>query len=43
MANGSQPDCDDDGMFCPAVHQDSATPDIWNPLPGFETVRADGS
>ncbi len=42
VANGSQPDCDDDGMFCPAVHQDSATPDIWNPLPGFETVRADG-
>ena len=42
VANGSQPDCDDDGMFCPAVQQDSATPDIWNPLPGFETVRADG-
>jgi phospholipase C len=42
VADGSQPDCEDDEMFCPAVHQDSATPDIWNPLPGFETVRADG-
>ncbi len=42
VANGSQPDCDDDGMFCPPVHQDSATPDIWNPLPGFGTVHADG-
>ncbi len=41
VANGSQPDCENDGMFCPAVHQDSATPDIWNPLPGFETVHAD--
>jgi phospholipase C len=42
VANGSQPDCASDEMFCPPIHQDSATPDIWNPLPGFETVHADG-
>ncbi|HXB27874.1 MAG TPA: alkaline phosphatase family protein [Gemmatimonadaceae bacterium] len=42
VANGSQPDCDDDGAKCPAVPQNSATPSIWNPLPSFTTVRIDG-
>ena len=28
-------------MFCPSVIQDKGTPNIWNPLPGFETVRQD--
>ncbi len=41
VAPGSQPDCTDDAMFCPARPQDAKTPDIWNPLPGFETVRQD--
>jgi phospholipase C len=42
VANGAQPDCDDDGAKCPAVPQNSSTPSIWNPLPGFTTVRIDG-
>ena len=43
VANGSQPDCDDDGRCSvPPCIRTPTTPDIWNPLPGFETVRADG-
>ena len=42
VAKGGQPDCADDGMFCPAVAQDAKTPGIWNPLPYFDTVRQDG-
>jgi phospholipase C len=38
---GSQPDCDDDQMLCAAVPQNAHTPGIWNPLPFFDTVRAD--
>ena len=42
VATGTQPDCDDpSGMSC--QNQYSAnTPDIWNPLPEFTTVQADG-
>jgi phospholipase C len=40
--NGTQPDCDDDAMFCQAVKQNAKTPGIWNPLPWFDTVRQDG-
>jgi phospholipase C len=29
-------------MFCSTQLQAANTPDIWNPLPGFETVHADG-
>ncbi|HEX3227036.1 MAG TPA: alkaline phosphatase family protein [Gaiellaceae bacterium] len=39
---GTQPDCDDDQMFCKALPQDAKTPGIWNPLPYFDTVKADG-
>ncbi len=42
VANGSQPDCADAAMFCPPRPQQALTPDIWNPLPGFQTVRQDG-
>jgi phospholipase C len=28
-------------MICAPQHQSSGTPDIWNPLPDFATVRAD--
>jgi phospholipase C len=39
---GTQPDCDDAQMFCKALPQDAKTPGIWNPLPYFDTVKADG-
>ena len=42
VAEGLQPDCANDALACVAAPQDSATPGIWNPLPYFETVRADG-
>ncbi len=40
--NGTQPDCDDNAMFCKAVKQNAKTPGIWNPLLWFDTVRQDG-
>ena len=42
VAQGGQPDCADAQMFCSTQWQDANTPDIWNPLPGFETVHANG-
>src|SRR6201987_1242599 len=41
IVKGSQPDCDDDGMVCSSKKQSARTPGIWNPLPDFDTVRAD--
>jgi phospholipase C len=41
IVKGGQPDCDDDGMVCPSKKQSVRTPGIWNPLPWFDTVRAD--
>jgi phospholipase C len=41
VANGSQPDCDDNQMACPRVKQRAGTPSIWNPLPQFDTVQHD--
>jgi phospholipase C len=41
IANGSQPDCADNQMFCGESPQSAATPSIWNPLPRFDTVRQD--
>jgi phospholipase C len=39
---GSEPDChNDDAVSCAPVPQEAATPGIWNPLPNFDTVRAD--
>ena len=42
VAAGSQPDCANASMFCPPRPQSALTPDIWNPLPGFQTVNQDG-
>jgi phospholipase C len=41
VANGSQPDCADNMMFCPHVPQSAKTPGIWNPLPRFDDVQQD--
>ena len=39
---GAEPDCEQDAsMSCTPVDQNSSTPGIWNPLPYFDTVRAD--
>jgi phospholipase C len=42
VAEGSQPDCEDDAATCAPQQQKVGTPDIWNPLPGFTDVRQDG-
>ncbi len=42
VADGTQPDCDDDAMTCTSKPQNAGTPAIWNPLPWFETVKQDG-
>ena len=42
VAKGAEPDCADGAEVCPTQAQSSSTPSIWNPLPGFATVRADG-
>jgi phospholipase C len=40
---GTEPDCaDDEAVDCAPVKQNAETPGIWNPLPYFDTVRADG-
>ncbi len=41
VADGTQPDCADDQMFCTPKPQNVGTPEIWNPLPFFETVTQD--
>jgi phospholipase C len=41
VAEGSEPDCDDDAAKCPPAPQTTTTPSIWNPLPFFTTVRED--
>jgi phospholipase C len=43
LSPGTEPDCEDPAdIACPPVRQRQATPSIWNPLPQFDTVRADG-
>jgi phospholipase C len=42
VAEGLQPDCEDDAATCAPKAQKVGTPDIWNPLPGFTDVRVDG-
>ena len=43
LAQGTQPDCvNDDDMFCAPLPQSRKVPEIWNPLPWFDTVRNDG-
>src|SRR5205085_7257361 len=41
VAPGTQPDCDTGAMFCPPKPQYRTTPEIWNPLPDFQTVHQD--
>ena len=41
VAEGTQPDCQDDQAGCSPQPQRAGTPEIWNPLPWFETVRQD--
>ena len=39
---GTEPDCEiDSEISCAPVKQSPSTPGIWNPLPWFDTVRAD--
>jgi phospholipase C len=39
---GAEPDCENaSSMACAPIMQNSTTPGIWNPLPYFDTVRAD--
>jgi len=42
VAEGSQPDCEDDQATCVPQPQKVGTPQIWNPLPWFTTVKQDG-
>jgi phospholipase C len=41
VANGNQPDCSNNKMFCPRVHQGTLTESEWNPLPRFDDVWQD--
>ena len=41
VAEGTQPDCTDDAMFCAPQKQTIGTPGIWNPLPAFADVHED--
>jgi phospholipase C len=42
VVSGTEPDCENDAaMTCAPVAQSSSTPGIWNPLPWFDTVKAD--
>ena len=42
LKTGEQPDCEDGAaVACPPVKQNARTPGIWNPLPYFDTVKAD--
>jgi phospholipase C len=42
LSNGTEPDCEDDAMLCSQGKQNARVPGIWNPLPGFDTVKQDG-
>jgi phospholipase C len=42
VVSGAEPDCENDAaLTCAPVGQKSSTPGIWNPLPWFDTVKAD--
>jgi phospholipase C len=42
ITEGTEPDCeDDDAVTCKPVPMGVSTPGIWNPLPWFDTVKAD--
>ncbi|GAC1343335.1 MAG: acid phosphatase [Candidatus Dormibacteria bacterium] len=43
VMSGTEPDCQDASeQTCPGVTQKATTPSIWNPLPRFDDVKADG-
>jgi phospholipase C len=42
LREGTAPDCADDAMTCTPGKQAASVPSIWNPLPGFGDVTADG-
>jgi phospholipase C len=42
LSEGTQPDCYNDQEICPPRPQRVGTPQIWNPLPFFDTVHQDG-
>ncbi len=42
VSGGLQPDCPTGAMSCLVKQQNAVTPSIWNPLPRFADVRADG-
>jgi phospholipase C len=42
LREGSAPDCADEAMTCTPGQQTAAAPSVWNPLPGFGDVSADG-
>src|SRR5581483_9855913 len=41
LAQGTEPDCPTGAMECAPQPQAVSTPEIWNPLPDFETVHQD--
>jgi len=42
VVSGTEPDCENDAaLSCAPVRQRANTPGIWNPLPWFDTVKAD--
>src|SRR5262245_45900965 len=41
VAEGTQPDCVHEAMFCGPQTQTIGTPGIWNPLPAFADVHGD--
>ncbi len=42
VGSGAQPDCANDAMDCAPLPQNYGTPQLFNPLPWFDTVRQDG-
>jgi phospholipase C len=41
---GKEPDCQNpDALNCIPAPQSAKTPSIWNPMPGFDTVKSDGT
>ena len=42
LDQGADADCPDDQMVCTQPDQKVNVPGIWNPLPGFDTVKQDG-
>src|SRR4029077_4046270 len=42
VVSGTEPDCENPAaLSCGPVRQNANTPGIWNPLPWFDTVKAD--